>query len=583
MWIYANKSELNRFPRRGNLVRSKLIEYIPVMMITQLSILLITSVDGIVAGNYVGEEALSSISIFFPVSLVCAAVSVATASGIGTSISVAMGSGDMNGVNKVKAASLYIMVIIPILFGIIQIPVVWVILKSYGLSEEIYRLTWEYAIGCMISSPMQIVTNIGTYELQIAGKMRILMILTIVEGGMNVVFDMLFTGFLGFGVAGVGFGTACTILIRCALSLICIYKYTDLFKINKVDLRAKDILSVVRTGVPDGAYPLINAVANYFMVDMICDSFGDLGGSVIGVCTFCLNAATVVIFGLQSAMRPMMGLYAGCDDKQSMRALILKLSVLNILFTGAVSVAVILMPGLFYRIHGVDEIPSGGLTAVRLYALFFVFKGLETMLRQYFTARKDIRFASVLTVLGYITLPVFAFILSGCGPAPLIFLSYTATELLITVISYIRYFWWVNKDKKGNVDETSLYMTVTPSEAVEASRYIRKTAAELGVEPGLSYRLAICMEEMVAYAQESGRRKFPLVNGVYGLDILIKFMGTHKILFITLDDGKCIALDNYEETQQIVSSNYGLIKKLAAKVEYQYLLNMNYTWITLGA
>ena len=44
-----------------------------------------------------------------------------------------------------------------------------------------------------------------------------------------------------------------------------------------------------------------------------------------------------------------------------------------------------------------------------------------------------------------------------------------------------------------------------------------------------------------------------------------------------LDDGRCIALDEDQETQKLITDNYGLLKKLAKSVRYQYLLNMNYT------
>ena len=44
-----------------------------------------------------------------------------------------------------------------------------------------------------------------------------------------------------------------------------------------------------------------------------------------------------------------------------------------------------------------------------------------------------------------------------------------------------------------------------------------------------------------------------------------------------LDDGRCIALDEDRETQELITDNYGLLRKLAKSVKYQYLLNMNYT------
>ena len=44
-----------------------------------------------------------------------------------------------------------------------------------------------------------------------------------------------------------------------------------------------------------------------------------------------------------------------------------------------------------------------------------------------------------------------------------------------------------------------------------------------------------------------------------------------------IDDGQCIALDEDTETTRLITNNYGLMRKLAKSVEYQYVLNMNYT------
>ena len=83
------QNEITKYRRTGNLTGRKLAEYIPAMLMTNLSALLFTSVDGIVAGNLVGADALSSINIFFPVSVVVGAISALIASGISISLSTA--------------------------------------------------------------------------------------------------------------------------------------------------------------------------------------------------------------------------------------------------------------------------------------------------------------------------------------------------------------------------------------------------------------------------------------------------------------------------------------------------------------
>ena len=57
----------DKFKRNNHLIINKLIDYIPAMMITNLSTLLLVSVDGIIVGHLIGEEALSSVNVFYPI------------------------------------------------------------------------------------------------------------------------------------------------------------------------------------------------------------------------------------------------------------------------------------------------------------------------------------------------------------------------------------------------------------------------------------------------------------------------------------------------------------------------------------
>ena len=65
------------------------------------------------------------------------------------------------------------------------------------------------------------------------------------------------------------------------------------------------------------------------------------------------------------------------------------------------------------------------------------------------------------------------------------------------------------------------------------------------------------------------------------IQVMIRFMKDNAILMV-IDDGKCIYLNNEEANQKIVTSNYGLLKKLSKTVEYQYVLDMNYTVCRYG-
>ena len=87
---YQNNIE-ERFARTGSLTRGKLLEYIPTLLATNLSTLLLLSVDGLVVGNLVGSEALSAVNILYPAVLVVGLISDLIANGAATSLSTRMG------------------------------------------------------------------------------------------------------------------------------------------------------------------------------------------------------------------------------------------------------------------------------------------------------------------------------------------------------------------------------------------------------------------------------------------------------------------------------------------------------------
>jgi Na+-driven multidrug efflux pump len=58
--------------------------------------------------------------------------------------------------------------------------------------------------------------------------MKILMGLSVIEGLANLGFDLLYTGAFHMGIAGTGYGTATANIIRCTLTVLYLYRRTDM-------------------------------------------------------------------------------------------------------------------------------------------------------------------------------------------------------------------------------------------------------------------------------------------------------------------------------------------------------------------
>ena len=191
------------------------MQFLPAMIVTNISTFILLAIDGLIVGNFVNTDALAAVSIFSPASVAVNVPAVLLASGAASSISTCMGKNDLEKLHYLKKAVLSLLLITSVLISIIQIPLIYGIIRSYNLSPEITRISWQYATGIMIATPFGLIATVGIYLLQILGKTKPLMWIATIEGITKVVLDLLFVCVFDMGVMGAGMATACANLFKC--------------------------------------------------------------------------------------------------------------------------------------------------------------------------------------------------------------------------------------------------------------------------------------------------------------------------------------------------------------------------------
>jgi len=552
---------------------SKLLEYIPPMIATNISTLLLITVDGIVAGNLVGEDALSAISIFGPVNTLIGAITIIISSGASAVLSNRIGEVDTRRVFEAKKAVKFLSVLVPVLLSIIQIPLVLGIIASYQLSESMMSLVTAYSIGIMLSNPFGMISTIGVYELQIMGRMKILMKLALMEGIMNLFLDLLFTGVFHMGVAGTGYGTAVACTLRCIVTVIYLYKETDIYKTGNAKIVFSDIAEIVSKGLPECASMLVGVMQNYIIIRIILLSFGSGGGTIKGVCTFCYSLANVLMSSVQGALRPMMGLLNGAENRQGVRSLMRQGAAIVIGLSTVIIIIIEAFPAVFYRIHGIKTVPPWGEASLRIFALSVGIQGINSLFRLYFTTRGLQRFSTSLTLIGNCAMPLSAYYLSTQCDPPYIFFSYLVAAVIILFVNVVRYEKLKMADiKNENSNKKRIYLSVQPENAIDASKMVQNYAVENGYSQELANRARLCMEEMVAYSVRSSKNRKVRNQIMFSFD-------DENVLFTMLDDGACIIFDEDEEKKRMITDNYALLKRVSRSMRYQYVLNMNHTML----
>ena len=115
------------------------------------------------------------------------------------------------------------------------------------------QMTLSYAMGIMISMPFGLISNVGVSQLVVTGRLKTLVWMSALEGGCNLVLDILFVGGMGMGIAGAGYGTMCANIIRCAVTIFYLSNYTDIYKTEGGKAEISRIREIVSLGLPDFA------------------------------------------------------------------------------------------------------------------------------------------------------------------------------------------------------------------------------------------------------------------------------------------------------------------------------------------
>lgn len=561
-----------KFKRNKSLIRIKMLEYVPTLFLSNLSTLLIITADGLVVGNFLGSDALASVNIFSPVTILIGVISAIVSNGTATCLSTYIVKNDVEALSFKKSAIKAAVIITAILVVVLEVPIVELIVSSYNLEPNMHAMTMQYATGVMIAMPFSLISAVGVCQLQIIGKMKILVIFAMIEGAINLALDILFVGVLKVGVGGAGYGTACANIIRATLTVIYMYTQTDIYKNSKVKCRVDDIIEIIRCGLPEASSILVRAFQSYVLMRIILLAFGKEGGTIKGVSAFCFTLANVFIASTQGSIRPMINLLYGEEDriglKNTMRIGFRLITISCLAMTALVA----FNPKFFFVIHGVhDAMPESAMLALRLSALQYVFAGYGTIFRAYFANTNNYSFATRVTLIGNLSMVVFAYCLYKFCPAPFVFLADAMTAAFVYIILLAKYFYNDVKSKNEELkNEKKLYLTVRHEDAIEASKYIKQYASENGVLENIAYRVSFCMEEMLEYAEKS-QRGFNLHT-----QIMISFKNDGA-KFIMLDDGKCISLDENEDNKKLIANNYELLNKISKSHEYKYILNMNCT------
>ena len=247
------------------------------MLIGNIAQQLYSTVDSIVVGHYVGDNALAAVGSAMPILNLLLVLFVGISSGAGIMVSQYFGARNRESLSRTIGTCITVTAIACVLLIVVATPFIRPILRILNTPESILDWCADYLIISLVGMAGMAYYNILSGIIRGMGDSFSALVYLLVATVINIFLDVYFVAVLDMGVAGVALATVIAQLTSSALCLIKLAKMRDFFDFNLKYLKpvGEYVKNVIRLGLPSGLTQAIFSSA-MIIVQSLTNQFGEM-------------------------------------------------------------------------------------------------------------------------------------------------------------------------------------------------------------------------------------------------------------------------------------------------------------------
>ena len=414
------------------------------IMISMLVQAMYNIVDSIFVAR-VSENALTAVSLAFPLQNLMIAVGVGTGVGMNALLSRALGAKEQDRVDQTANTGLLLSLLSFAVFAVVGLSCSGLFFRAQTDVAEIVDYGTVYGMVCLGAS-LGLFCQI-TFErlLQSTGRTKLSMMTQIIGAGINIVLDpILIFGLFGFPrleVLGAAVATVTGQLIAAAVGLAVNLKCNPEIHLSWKKLlrwHGPTVRGIYRIGVPSIVMQCIGSVM-VFGVNKILISFTTTATAVFGAYFKLQSFIFMPVFGLNNGMVPIIAYNYGARKPERVHRTI-KLSIYTAMAIMAVGTLVFeAAPGaLLLPFKPSAEMLEIGVPALRIVGSIFILAGFGITAGSVCQAIGNPIYSLIVSVCRQLVvlLPA-AWLLAQTGVLALVWLAFPISELVAALLSAI--------------------------------------------------------------------------------------------------------------------------------------------------
>ena len=411
------------------------------MMVSMLVQALYNVVDSVFVSR-ISENALTAVSLAFPVQSLMIAIGVGTAVGVNALLSKTLGEKEYKKAQKVADNAVFLAAACYMLFLILGLVVVTPFYLSQTKDAEIVEYGKQYLTIVCVASIGVFMQTMFERLLQSTGKTFYTMITQGTGAVINTILDPLLIFGVGFlpemGVAGAALATVIGQIVASVLAIYFNFRHNEYIKIDVREIRpqAHIIKQIYAVGAPSIVVQAIGSVMVYGM-NLILIAFTSTATAVFGAYFKLQSFVFLPVFGLNNGMVPIISYNYGAGKRDRV-VKIIKLSIgyaVAIMCVGFVLMQII-PDKLLLLFDASETMLEIGIPALRTISISFLFAGFCIVCGSVFQALGNGVYSMVVSVMRQliVLLPV-AFLLSKLGEVNYVWWAFPVAEVCSLMFS----------------------------------------------------------------------------------------------------------------------------------------------------
>lgn len=371
-------------------------------VITLLFLGLQAIIDGAVIGNFVGANALASVSLTLPCYSFISAVCIVMGVGCQTLVSIRLGEMNRKGANDAAKSALVFLLTFTISVSIIVFCFAPNVARMLGANDILLNDSVDYLHHMIPFVPFIGILFFCDHLLKATG--RPVFATSVMSGTviMNIILDLIFVGAWDCGTAGAGLATGISFTLGAMVSSVKIFGNTKIINVIGGKFKNKLVWQMFYNGSSEGMNELSVGISTLVFNLTLMKYIGENGVAAFTAITYLFFISITIILGVSDGIIPIISYNFGANQWTRVKRT-LWMAIRTNLIIGVILFIIMKAAGeqiisLFFK-SGETNVIDIAVHGTSIYAYALLLIGVNILSSSYFTAIANAKISLIISLL----------------------------------------------------------------------------------------------------------------------------------------------------------------------------------------